>query len=73
MTPSREAQHCNQTRPMDIVSSVTDVSGSSSVETILVVHTDKILGHGSGGATVYGEGVFGTIDVAVKQNVAGLL
>ena len=50
---------------MDLVSSVTDVSGSVRLND-LIVHTDKILGHGSGGTTVY-EGIFGTIDVAVKR------
>jgi serine/threonine-protein kinase/endoribonuclease IRE1 len=50
---------------MDVESSVTDVSGSVRLND-LVVHTDKVLGHGSGGTTVY-EGKFGSIDVAVKR------
>jgi serine/threonine-protein kinase/endoribonuclease IRE1 len=49
----------------DLESSVTDVSGSVRLND-LIVHTDKILGHGSGGTTVY-EGKFGSIDVAVKR------
>jgi serine/threonine-protein kinase/endoribonuclease IRE1 len=52
-------------QPTDIESSVTDVSGSVRLND-LVVYTEKILGHGSGGTTVY-EGKFGTIDVAVKR------